>query len=175
MVHCIFLGIRPFIIARFSYHENREFTNGGKMMKEKKQLPELIHRSYSDFLKSIDDFFFDAFQHFNQNGMFVPSFPVRTYEKNNEFIIEAELPGVKKSQIQLDIYQNFVRIGVRNEEIVESKDEQNNFLSSSHSYEKRERTVGLPFQVTEKDVKASFTNGLLVVRFPNKRKTIEIE
>ncbi|WP_096199649.1 Hsp20/alpha crystallin family protein [Bacillus sp. FJAT-45350] len=146
-------------------------------MKEKNnnQLPNKLTNSYSELLRSIDDFFSQTFKNFHNNGLFTPSFPVRAYEANHEYIIEAELPGVNKEQIKLDIYQNHVRIAVLNNEIIEEHNEKENYRSYQQTSHSREQIVPVPFPVTEKDVKASYHNGLLQVRFPNKRKTIEIE
>ncbi len=89
-------------------------------MKDKK--PNLPNsHPYFHLLKSIDEFFFNAFKNFHNNGLFMPAFPVKTYETNTEYIIEAQLPGIKKERILLDIYKNYVRIAVKNEELLEEK------------------------------------------------------
>ncbi|WP_139367566.1 Hsp20/alpha crystallin family protein [Bacillus alkalicellulosilyticus] len=143
-------------------------------MKDDKNLPNVQH-SYQDFLKSIDSFFTETFKNFHLSGLFAPSFPVRTYETNSEFVIEAHLPGIKKEQITLDVSDYFVRITVKDEEIIEERNDNEQLISHFHSSQLRERVIPVPFSITEKDAKASHNNGLLTIRIPNKRKTIEIE
>lgn len=142
-------------------------------MKDDKNLPNLLHQSYSDFLKSIDSFFHHSFQNFHNHGMFQPSFPVKTYETDTEFIIEAELPGVKKEQIKLDIHQNHVRIAVKHVESIKEQDDSSQVVSHYESEQISERIIALPFQATTP--KAKYENGILTIRFPNRRKTIKID
>ncbi|MBU8907453.1 Hsp20/alpha crystallin family protein [Desertibacillus haloalkaliphilus] len=139
------------------------------------RLPKQQQKPYSDLLKSIDNFFTETFKNFHDNGLFAPSFPVHMYETDQYYMIEAELPGVKKEQIQLDIYQNHVRIGVEHQEIINEEDQKNDFFHQQRSYQRRERTIPLPFTISEKDAKARYANGLLTIKIPNKRKTIDIE
>ncbi|WP_216827825.1 Hsp20/alpha crystallin family protein [Alkalihalobacterium elongatum] len=147
-------------------------------MSDKKKdphLPEVIKKSYNDFLKSIDSFFHDAFQNLHNNGMFYSQIPVQTYETDSDFVIEAQLPGVKKEQIILDVYQSHVKIGVKQEEFVEEKNDVNKYVSQQYSTQVRERVIPLPFPVTQKDVKAKYQNGLLTIKVPNRRHIIDIE
>ncbi|QOY34279.1 Hsp20/alpha crystallin family protein [Anaerobacillus isosaccharinicus] len=142
------------------------------MSKKKDNLPTPFNDlPIADFLKSIDGFFQDAFRNFN----FASGFPVHQYETNNQYIIEAQLPGIKKEQINLDIYSNHIKISVENSEIIEEKNEINNSFKSSKSFHKAQRVIMVPFTISVRDVKASFRDGLLKITIPNKKRTIEIE
>ena len=77
-----------------------------------KKLPQ----GYQDILKSIDHFFQQTYENIQDNPLFVMPIPVNIYEHNETFIIEAELPGVDKKQIDLDIYQQSIRIKVSQDE-----------------------------------------------------------
>lgn len=140
------------------------------MSQNKKELS-----TFGDFLHSIDQFFSDSFRNFHDNGLFQQtSFPVKTYRTDDHFIIEAELAGIAKEQLQIEIYEQYVRIAVDYHE----KNEQHNELEQSYQVNERfeinERIVHLPFDVNSKTAKASFKNGLLTIRFPIQRKTLEI-
>ncbi|MFV8829330.1 Hsp20/alpha crystallin family protein [Alkalihalobacterium sp. APHAB7] len=139
------------------------------------QLPEVIKKSYNDFLKTIDSFFYDAFQNIHNNGMFHSQIPVQTYETDSAFVIEAQLPGVKKEQIILDVYQSHVKIGVKQEEFMEETNDVDQYVKQQYSSQVKERVIPLPFPVTQKDVKASYQNGLLTIKVPNRRHVIDIE
>ncbi|MFA9557272.1 Hsp20/alpha crystallin family protein [Evansella sp. AB-rgal1] len=136
-----------------------------------KNRPSLPEGPISDILNSLDSFFQDAFRHL-QSPRFIPT---NQYETDNEYIIEAELPGVNKEQLSLDIYRNYIRISLRAEEILEQKDDKNKVIRHNSRYERAERVVQLPFVVDESEVKAELKDGLLTIRIPNKRKRIQID
>lgn len=144
-------------------------------MSENNNFPKLFQETYGDFLKSIDHFFVDAFKNLHQFGLFAPTIPIQTYETDQEFIIEAELAGINKEQIRLDVFQNHIRIRVKHEEIIETNDENNQIVHKKSTFSARERIVPLPYPVVEKNVKAKFHNGLLQIRIPIRSNSIEIE
>jgi HSP20 family protein len=142
------------------------------MSKKKDNLPTPFNEQpIADILKSIDGFFRDAFRNFN----FVGGFPVHQYETKSHYIIEAQLPGVKKEQITLDIYNNYIKIGVENSEIIEEQNDIYHSHKSTKSFQKAERVIMVPFYISEKDLKASYRDGILKIIMPNKKRTIEIE
>jgi HSP20 family protein len=121
------------------------------------------------FLQSIDDFF---------KSPFPPgaSFHVDTIETGNEYIISAELPGVKRDQIHLNISGNYLTISVENNELETAEDENNNIYRRKYLRQKSSRTLSLPHTINEKNVKASYRDGLLKIRIPQEQgKIIEIE
>ncbi|PYZ93329.1 heat-shock protein [Salipaludibacillus keqinensis] len=131
-----------------------------------------IHeKPFGDILHSMDNFFNQAIQHLHSPK----TIPVYQYETRDQYIIEAELPGIKREQIRLDIYQNYVKIGVHNESFIEKKDDTKRSLEQSLRYQRADRIVTLPFAVNEEDVKASLSQGLLTIRIPTKRKRIPID
>ncbi|MCD8510321.1 MAG: Hsp20/alpha crystallin family protein [Bacillus sp. (in: Bacteria)] len=122
-------------------------------------------------MQFIDSFFQDTLHQLK-----APRFiPINQYETNGEYVIEAELPGVNKEQITLDIYENYIKISVESEEILEEKDDKNETIRHNSRFERAERVVAVPFNVNETDINAELTNGMLQIRIPNKRKRIEIK
>jgi HSP20 family protein len=108
-------------------------------------------------LQSIDDFFTSASNPFN-------SFPVDFKEHDEYYLVTAELPGVKKEQINLEVFPNFVTITVTNLEIYSEENEKNQVIRRKQSMNKSSRTIPFPSVVNEKDVKASYNNGLLQIK-----------
>ncbi|WNF35632.1 Hsp20/alpha crystallin family protein [Bacillaceae bacterium IKA-2] len=142
------------------------------MSKNKDNLPTTFNEvPIVDFLRSIDGFFKDSFRNFQ----FISGFPIYQYETKSHYIIEAQLPGVKKEQIHLDIYSNHIKISVEDSKIVEEKDDIHHLYQSSRSYQKAERLIMLPFSINEHDIKASYREGILKISIPNKKKTIKID
>ncbi|AZU63111.1 Hsp20/alpha crystallin family protein [Neobacillus mesonae] len=121
------------------------------------------------FLQSIDDFFKTPFPF--EGGLYVD-----TVETENEYIVSAELPGVKREQIHLNITGNYLTISVENNELETAEDSQNHIYHRKFVRQQSSRTVSLPQAINEKMIKASYRDGLLQIRIPRQKgKIIEIE
>ncbi|MBY0595180.1 Hsp20/alpha crystallin family protein [Bacillus bingmayongensis] len=127
------------------------------------------------YLKQIDDFFEQTplrdviadMNHFFQKGNRLLTFPVDLYEAGEELVIKAELPGVQKEQIQIEIQSEYLKISVTEDIVEETKGE------VSHNYYRRERSMSgasrmikLPYLIRKKGAKASYQNGILEIRAP---------
>ncbi|MFD1735099.1 Hsp20/alpha crystallin family protein [Bacillus salitolerans] len=131
------------------------------------------HEPINHFMKSMDDFFnakplkgvMDSIDEFFHRS-FVGSIPIDLYETKNELVVHAEIPGVKREQIFLDIVGNVLKISVEHNEESEEKYDSHNYYRRERSYNRLERTVHLPYPVNEKQVKASYQNGVLKIRAP---------
>jgi HSP20 family protein len=98
-------------------------------------------------------------------------------EHEDEYVIEAELPGLDKDNITLEINNNNLIISANKEEIIENKGE---------NYIRRERRTGsyqrsFRLENVEKDeIEAQYENGILEINLPKKeegqesRQTIDI-
>ncbi|EJS68206.1 Hsp20/alpha crystallin family protein [Bacillus cereus] len=142
------------------------------MSEEKKDSSRPPVRSY---LKQIDDFFEQTplrnviadLNHFFQKGNRLLTFPVDLYEVGEELVVTAELPGIQKEQIQIEIQNEYLKVSVK-EEMLEETEEQ-----TSHNYYRRERSISeasriikLPYSINKKATKASYQNGVLEIRAP---------
>jgi HSP20 family protein len=121
------------------------------------------------FLQSIDDFFKTPFP-------VGSGFHVETVETGKEYIITAELPGVKREQINLNITGNYLTITVENKELETEEDDINKLYRQRITRQQSSRTISLPHAINEKMVKASYRDGLLQIKIPQEKgKMIEIE
>ncbi|CAM3814313.1 Hsp20/alpha crystallin family protein [Bacillus cereus] len=142
------------------------------MSEEKKDSSRPPVRNY---LKQIDDFFEQTplrnviadLNHFFQKGNRLLTFPVDLYEVGDELVVTAELPGIQKEQIQIEIQSEYLKVSVK-EDILEETEEQ-----TSHNYYRRERSsseasriIKLPYLINKKTAKASYQNGVLEIRAP---------
>ena len=89
---------------------------------------------------------------------------VDIYEKDNTIVIEAELPGVGKEDISIDVKGKLITLGGERKSDEEVKDE--NCYRRERRYGKFERTFSLPFEVQSETVQATFTNGILKIELP---------
>ncbi len=98
-----------------------------------------------------------------------PSFYVNVREKDHEHIITAELPGVKKEQIAIEIIGASVTITVKHEEIVTEENNHKQHYKRKESFQHLTRQIYLGHPVNPRDIKASFKNGLLTIRIPKQK------
>ncbi|MCA1063140.1 Hsp20/alpha crystallin family protein [Rossellomorea sp. AcN35-11] len=135
------------------------------MSNDKKGFGDLMHsmneffheRPMKGMLQSIDEFFTSSSNPFG-------SFPVDLTETDHHYVVTAELPGVKKEQIHLEVFPQFMTISVTNKEEFSEENEQNQVIRRKQSMKKSTRTIPFPRMVNEKNVKASHKDGLLTVK-----------
>lgn len=101
--------------------------------------------------------------------------PIDVRETKDEYTIIAHLPNIKRNQIQLEFIDNHLQLIIQNNEMIESIDEQSHFYQRRRMHQHIARVIPLPYAVSEKEVKASWKNGKLIIRLPQKRKYIDIE
>ena len=89
------------------------------------------------------------------------------FEKDQNFVITAELPGVKKEDLQVELQDHALIVrGERNEEHEDKEDGDNRYYRMERSRGKFYRRIRLPFDTVPENVKASFSDGVLEVRIP---------
>ncbi len=102
--------------------------------------------------------------------------PINVKERQNDYLIFAELPGIDKKNVEISIENNMLTIQGKREEHKEEKDEK--FLrveSTSGSFMRR---ISLPDSVDTEKASADFKNGMLEIILPkskaNGAKSIKI-
>ncbi len=148
---------------------NREENNEpfGDLMKSMNHF--FQERPVKGFLQSIDEFFKNPFP-------YSPAFQVDLKETVSEYMITAELPGINREQIQLDVLENYITISIHSNELFTEEDEKGSIIKRRQSMQKSTRTIPLPQLINERSVKASYKNGLLKIRIPKQKgKQILIE
>lgn len=108
-------------------------------------------------------------------GVIVPN--IEMYDRKNEIVVKAELPGVAKEDIDLTITKDSLTLKGETKKEEEIKEE--NYYAAEISYGSFTRTIALPAEVDSEKAKASFKNGVLEVVLPKreeaKPKEIKIE
>lgn len=132
----------------------------GDLMKTMNQL--FHEKPVRGFLQTMDDFFKNPFPH-------TSPFHVDVKESEDEHIILAELPGINKEQIQLDVLDNYLTISVNSLETITEENEDREVTRRQQSFQRSSRTVPLSQPINEKKVKASYANGLLEIKIPKEK------
>jgi HSP20 family protein len=102
---------------------------------------------------------------------------VDLYEEKDDIVVKAELPGMNKDDVEVNLSDHTLTIKGEKKHEEEIKEE--NYYRSERSYGSFLRTLELPKDVHSEKVKASFKNGVLEVRLPKteeaKAKEIKIK
>ena len=127
------------------------------------------------FSNFIDDFFSDNF--FPMRSIRHDTFKLDVKEENDTFIIEADLPGVKKEDIQLNFEENNLIIEVNKKE--EKEEEKKNYIHRERRQCSMRRSIHLGDVEVEK-ISAELSEGILCIKAPKSavienKKRIEIK
>jgi HSP20 family protein len=99
------------------------------------------------------------------------------YEEKDIVVIKAELPGLLKEEIDLNITGSTLTL--RGEKKKEEEVKEEDYYCRERYYGSMTRTVELPTEVKADQVKATFKDGVLEVRLPKteeaKQKTIKVK
>ncbi|CAG8795640.1 12116_t:CDS:2 [Dentiscutata erythropus] len=121
-----------------------------------------VSRLFDDFFKDFDNAKNPGSVRKNNRGYKV--LPLDVHESEKEFVINAELPGVTKEQINLDVREGALYISG------ETKQDEKYNEGNAHIQERRygafSRTISLPRNVKTENITARFENGILEVKIP---------
>lgn len=102
---------------------------------------------------------------------------VNIVENEKGYTISAELPGVSKDDIDIDLKDN--TLSIRGEKKAEKREENENYIRVESSYGKFERSFHISDDVDKDSVNASFKDGVLKVELKKKEevqpKQIKVE
>jgi HSP20 family protein len=133
-------------------------------------------RTLRDEMDRLFDNFFGMTPASTERGaVWSPAVNVR--EDENNFYIEAELPGMKKEDIDLEIEQN--SLCIKGDRKFEKKEEGENYHFVERSYGSFYRSFSLPSNVDAEGISAEYKDGVLQVTVPKKEevkpKKVEIK
>ena len=102
-------------------------------------------------------------------------------EKGNNYIIEVDLPGYEKDNIQIEMENGYLKVSAK-EENSKNDEEEGKYIHKERFYGECSRSFYVGDNVKEEDVKASFKNGILTLTLPkeeqkklDKKKYIQID
>ncbi len=111
------------------------------------------------------------FDRFMQDSFFTPAassgIKVDIKEEEDKYLLEAEIPGVKKEQIKVDYDKNYLTISVEQQE--EINEEKDHYICRERRMGKTSRT----FQAKDIDpdgIEAAYEDGVLKVTLPKSKE-----
>ncbi len=128
------------------------------------------HETPLGWLRTEIDRLFDDFGrpgrsilNFNLSG-FAPAPALEMAEKDKEYRLTAELPGMKEDDVEISIADGMLTLSGEKREEEERKDQ--GFLLSERRYGAFERRIALPADVDADAVTAEFNKGVLTIALP---------
>ncbi len=101
-----------------------------------------------------------------RTGMWTPA--VDIYENNDSVVVKAELPGVEKDQISVEVKDGILTM--RGERKFEKEVKEESYHRIERSYGSFQRSFSLPVSVNQDKVTARFQDGVLEVKLPKKEQ-----
>jgi HSP20 family protein len=86
---------------------------------------------------------------------------IEAVQKGDRFIVRAELPGLKKDDVQVEITED--ALSIRGERRNEQQEERDGYFHSELSYGQFFRTIPLPEGTIGESAQATFNNGVLEI------------
>lgn len=123
----------------------------------------------------IDDFFDDAVRNFPffRRNLRTDPFKVDVLEKDKEYLVDAELPGVKQEDVDVSINdEGRLTILVSREERTSTKSEENNYVHQERRFGSMKRSLFLA-NANPKNVNARLKDGLLSITVGKEGQTLD--
>ena len=138
-----------------------------------RKTPDNFIRTVNDEISSLLNRHFDTY--FPQNMYFEDteklSMPIEVADKGKNFEIKAELPGIKKEDLDIDIEKDYLNIKAK--KLDETSEEDKNYKHSEFSYGEFSRIIQLPEEIDIDKSEAKLEHGVLTITAPKLYKEKE--
>ena len=105
------------------------------------------------------------------NGRDVSSFRTDVTDTGDAYKLEAELPGFKKDDIQIDVENDVLTISAKRSE--EKKDEKHNVVKRERFYGSFSRSFDVS-GINVDGIEAAYTDGVLTLTMPKKQELLPV-
>jgi HSP20 family protein len=120
---------------------------------------------FEDFSNMIDDFFTGSWPF--QRSLVGDTFKVDIQDNDTEYTVEAELPGVKKDDIEITLNEGRLNISVKREEVSEDKNKK--YIHRERKYAQMSRSILLA-DANDENIQAKLEDGVLTIKVPKKEQ-----
>ncbi len=135
-----------------------------------RKTPDNFIRTVNDEISSLLNRHFDSYfpqaEYWQDAEKF--SMPIEVSDKGKEYDIKAELPGIKKEDLDIEIEENYLRINAKKYD--ETKEEEKNYKHSEFNYGEFSRTIQLPEEIDIEKTEAKLEHGILKITAPKIQK-----
>lgn len=107
---------------------------------------------------------------FNDSNMQLSTFSTDIRDDGNKYVLEAELPGFDKSDINIDVDNGYLTITASHSAKNDEKDGKGKYIRRERSYSSYSRSFDIA-NINADDIKAAYTDGVLTLDLPKKEET----
>ena len=133
-----------------------------KPVREFDNINNTIQKYFDDFTTMKSSFNTDSF---------TPKFDVS--EKRNQFIIETEVPGVKKENLKITLQDNILTIEGEKKNV--SNESERKYFLTERTYGSFKKSFTLPEEVDSDKVNAKFSDGVLLITLDKVKEVAPVE
>lgn len=91
---------------------------------------------------------------------------VEVFERKGEFVVRADLPGMTKDDVKVEIADN--ELVIQGERKEEKEQKEKGYYACEHAYGAFYRSIPLPEGIKADEAKAAFKDGVLEITMPAK-------
>ena len=121
-----------------------------------------VYRPFRDFDELTHNFF---------GGNELGGFKTDIKDTGDAYVLEADLPGVKKEDIHIDIDGDCLSISTQRSSSREEKDQEGNYIRCERSYGSFSRSFDIS-AVKAEGITAGYDNGVLTLTMPKREQTV---
>ena len=134
--------------------------------------------AFKDLENRVEDMFHNMWKNPFHHEKLPDTFSFRTLSKipnidvidrNKEIFIKAELPGFDKDDLDISISDS--QLVIKAKSCTEEKEEEGDYLKQEIRKSEIYRSVLLPAEVEEDNIKTSYKNGVLKLTIPKQKKS----
>lgn len=155
--------------------KEESFLKRGEQQQGERQQPgrQLQGRHFTSPMAQMDRLFDEVFKRpffslwsprLSSGEMEEPYLPVDIYEDGESVVVKAEVPGIRKEDIDVQLTPDSITISGKKES--EQRVEQKDFFRLERSYGSFSRSCQLPVETVTDKARAVFRDGVLEVRIP---------
>jgi len=105
-------------------------------------------------------------KHFSNTNTTLPAVNIK--ESENGFDVEMAVPGMKKEDFKINLDNNILCIS--SEKQVENQTNEGKYSKKEFSYQSFSRSFALPVSADERNIKAKYENGILMIEIPKREE-----
>jgi len=100
-------------------------------------------------------------------------------DNGKEYVVKAEVPGIKKDNLVIEITENGMEISGETKDEQKEEDKEKGFLRQERRYARFYRSIPLPEAILTDKAEADLKNGVLTVKLPkaapSEKKTKKVQ
>ena len=125
-----------------------------------------MERAFEDFRTGMRGYWFPSI---SVTGSRIPAIDIK--DAGNEYIVEADMPGVTKENVDIEIIEGGLKITAKREEV--SEEEREGYIRRERGYMSFHRRLPIPEDSNVDSIEARLVDGVLQITIPKKEGTVE--